>query len=235
MSSHHTLPLVLIPGHMGTALDWRFQIDALAKGRQVIVPDQHYRLNSIKNMARDIAPRLPASFDLVGWSMGGYIIFELSPLIRGRVRKTVLIHTSARPETEAARTRRQDLLRSIGTEGMAAALTRDLANCLLHPERVAAEFKEAVIAGKLQLGKQTLLNQIEALGARADARPLLGQMNSQTLVVAGRQDTIAPVAHSVEIAAMLPRAELHVFEDAGHCSPWEKAHELNALLREFVA
>lgn len=32
---------------------------------------------TIEAMAHDIALRLPPAFDLVGWSMGGYIAFEL--------------------------------------------------------------------------------------------------------------------------------------------------------------
>src|SRR6185312_4811229 len=64
-------PLVLIPGAMATAVAWRYQISAFRSTREVIVPDQHFALETIQAMAQDIAPRLPPFFDLVGWSMGG--------------------------------------------------------------------------------------------------------------------------------------------------------------------
>lgn len=62
-----------MPGHIGAALNWRFQAEAFAKNREIIVLDQLYSLASNRDTARDIASRLPERFDLVGWSIGGYI------------------------------------------------------------------------------------------------------------------------------------------------------------------
>jgi pimeloyl-ACP methyl ester carboxylesterase len=102
------------------------------------------------------------------------------------------------------------------------------------PSCIDATFKGKLIAEKLRLGKHTLLNQIEALTSRADARPVLKHMECRTLVVAGRCDVIAPLECSEEIASLLPNCTLHVFDDAGHCSPWERALAFNALLRKFL-
>lgn len=235
MSRSETLPLVLLPGHMGTALDWHFQTEALAGERPIIIPDTHFAMTSMRDMASNIVTHLPPRFDLAAWSMGGYIAFELYPLIHDRLRKLALLHTSARPESVVARTRRQGLLHMIKTMGMSHAMANDLDNCLINPEHLPSDFRNAVLSRKLALGLPVLTQQIRALDSRADSRQMLRQIVSPTLIVSGRRDHIAPVECGVEMAAQLPRSELHVLENAGHCSPWELAPRINALLRDFLS
>jgi pimeloyl-ACP methyl ester carboxylesterase len=229
------LPLVLIPGHMGTALSWRFQAEDLGRDRSIIIPEGHFALSSIKEMAADIADRLPARFDLAGWSMGGYIAFELLPLIRGRVRKTILIHTSARPDTRAASAARRVLLRRLRTEPRDIVFAQQLADGLRDPARVATAFRREIVMENARFPMRCIEAQVAALIGRADSRPGLPDMGGEFLVVAGRHDVIAPPEAAQELAALLPHARLHIFEDVGHFSPWEKPRELNALMRDFLA
>lgn len=227
-------PLVLIPGHAATALSWRYQVESLGKDREIIIPDQHYLLSSIQDMARDIAARLPLQFDLAGWSMGGYIVFELHPLVRQRVRKLVFVSTMAGPETTEAGMRRADLLRSVETEGMSTVLLRHFDDNLAHPSRVDRAFKEAIVAESVRLGDTMLRNQIKAIGARRDSRPSLKDITCEVLIIAGREDAITPPECSEEMAALLPQSRLHILDEVGHCSPWEKPQDVNRLMREFL-
>jgi pimeloyl-ACP methyl ester carboxylesterase len=198
------------------------------------VPDGHHWLRSIRDMATDIAPQLPAQFDLIGWSMGGYIAFELYPLVQHRVRKAALVHTTAEPESAAARTRRVALLQTLDAQGMAATYTREIPANMADPACLDPDYLAALVAEKLRLGRRAVTHQIEALSARVDARPLLAGWHCQTLVVAGGRDSVAPPQCAAEIATLLGNATLHVFEEAGHCSPWEKTAEFNRLIREFL-
>lgn len=227
-------PLVLIPGHMATALAWRYQIDAFANDRQTIVPDRHYALSTIPAMAREIAPRLPPRFDLVGWSMGGYIAFQLYPLVRRQVRRLVLISTSARAESEQALARRGELLCAIEAEGLREALTCLVGQGLAEPAQLAADFRESLLAECIRLGEPALRSQIKAMIARGDVRASLGQMQCRALVIAGRRDPIIPVECSEELVSLLPLSELRILETAGHCPPWEEPQEVNRLLRNFL-
>jgi pimeloyl-ACP methyl ester carboxylesterase len=228
------VPLVLIPGHMGTMRDWRWQCEEFRTDREIFVPDSHHWLRSIPDMAIEIAPQLPPRFDLIGWSMGGYVAFELYPLVHTRVRRAALIHTSARPENDAARRRRRQLLRAVETQGMSAVFERELHAGVVDQACLGGEFVAQLLAERLRLGRQALENQIEALSGRADSRPRLRDWRCETLVVAGRGDAVVPPECALEIAALLPHPQLHVFEDTGHCSPWERTGEFNTLLREFL-
>lgn len=227
-------PLVLVPGAMSTATAWRYQVASFSSSRKVIVPDQHYGLTTIQAMARDIALRLPAVFDLVGWSMGGYIAFELYPLVRGRVRRSVLICTSARPESAEARHKREELLHNVEVDGIRTVYERQIDSNLLDPSALDPAFREEVLTATEDLGERTLRSQVGAMTARRDSRDALRQVQSHTLVVAARHDTVTPLDCSTEIASLLPRCTLQIVELAGHAAPWERSEEVNGLMHRFL-
>ena len=60
-----------------------------------------------------------------------------------------------------------------------------------------------------------------------DLRPELSRITAPTLVIAGRHDWICPPEFSEEIARLVPRAELRVFENSSHSV---RADEPQALL-----
>jgi proline iminopeptidase len=49
-----------------------------------------------------------------------------------------------------------------------------------------------------------------------DLRPELPRITAPTLVLAGRHDWICPPEFSAEIARLIPRADLRVFEHSSH-------------------
>lgn len=226
--------LVLIPGFMATASAWRFQVDAFEGNRQIVIPDQHYSLSSIRQMASHMTERLPPSFDVVGWSMGGYIAIELYLLARQRVRKLVLIGTNARPESAKALASRANLLKSVESTGLRAAFANQINLNLYDAARVDGAFIDGITRDISRLGEETFRSQLAALISRRDVRPSLGQVTCEVLVVVGKQDTVTPLECSREIASLLPHASLEVVNEAGHCAPWEKPQVVNNLLQAFL-
>jgi pimeloyl-ACP methyl ester carboxylesterase len=219
---------------MGTAASWRYQLDAFAEDRLATVPDQHYSLTSIKEMAENIAPRLPRLFDLVGWSMGGYIVFELYPLVRDRVRSLILISTTARGESPDARARRADLAKRLAMKDLWAILREQIDYGIFEPSQVDESFKIEVALESAKLGEQTLHDQIRAISSRRDSRPSLSSVTAKALIIAGRRDPIIPVEESEEIASLLPGSALQILDDVGHCPPWERPTLVNGLMRDFL-
>jgi proline iminopeptidase len=67
-----------------------------------------------------------------------------------------------------------------------------------------------------------------------DVRPLLGSVTCPVLINVGRHDWITPVAASEEMAALIPQAELVIFENSGH-SPLQEEQELwESSVRNFL-
>lgn len=62
----------------------------------------------------------------------------------------------------------------------------------------------------------------------------LGTITVPCLVMAGAHDRLTVPEASQYLAEHLPKAELHVFEDAGHMSMLEEHEEFNALVEGFL-
>lgn len=62
----------------------------------------------------------------------------------------------------------------------------------------------------------------------------LAEVQSQTLVVHGRDDKIIPVAASERLAEVLPKSQLRVFPQCGHWVQIEKADEFYELISNFL-
>lgn len=68
-----------------------------------------------------------------------------------------------------------------------------------------------------------------------DVRAKLPRVTCPTLVTVGRHDWVTPVESSEEIAALLPNAELVVFERSGHSPPLEEPEKFQQVVRDFLA
>ncbi|HLW61707.1 MAG TPA: alpha/beta hydrolase [bacterium] len=67
-----------------------------------------------------------------------------------------------------------------------------------------------------------------------DARAGLAAVRAPTFVGVGRHDWICPVEESVEIAGLIPGAELYVFEHSGHSPHVEEPAAFQAALGAFL-
>ncbi len=68
-----------------------------------------------------------------------------------------------------------------------------------------------------------------------DGRDLLARIRTPTLVVAGADDQVTPVALAEELARGIRGARLEVIPGAGHQAPLEQADRFNHLVASFAA
>jgi pimeloyl-ACP methyl ester carboxylesterase len=90
--------LVLVPGLLSDETTWAAQIEHFKDCYHVVVPKSHFAEPSIAAMASRMLRDLPERFILIGWSMGGYISFEVIRQAPERIVKLGLISTSARAD-----------------------------------------------------------------------------------------------------------------------------------------
>ena len=80
-------------------------------------------------------------------------------------------------------------------------------------------------AGTVILADQTL----------RDLRPAIPELDLPHLLVWGVDEGVIKRASGAWLADALPDAELHVFEESGHCPMWEEPERFNALVTDWVA
>ena len=85
-----------------------------------------------------------------------------------------------------------------------------------------------------RIGRDGFIRQQQAILSRPDSRPLLAAIDCPCLVAVGRQDALTPLATSQEMAARIPSAKLHIFDDCGHLPPLEKPDETTAVLADWL-
>jgi pimeloyl-ACP methyl ester carboxylesterase len=91
------------------------------------------------------------------------------------------------------------------------------------------------IARQAALTPQITIYQRMRIAQRADFRPVLPQIVSPTLIVAGERDRSFFLASAQEMYEAMPDAKLEVIEDAGHFCFLTRHDQFNAAVDEFLS
>lgn len=228
------LPLVLLPGLLCDAAVWAPQAADLVDIAAITIGDLT-GADSIADMAQRILASAPPVFALAGFSMGGYVAFEIMRRAPEQVSRLALLDTSARPDTPARAQQRRDLI-ALAERGAFKGVTPQLLPQWVHPGRMQdPDFVAAVAAMTMRVGRDAFIRQQTAILGRPDFRPGLSRIRVPTVVICGRHDQATPVEAAREIAADIDGARLVVVEECGHLSTLEQPAAVNAALRAWLS
>ncbi len=170
-----------------------------------------------------------------GISIGGYILFEFWRRSRERVAALVLSDTRPQPDTSEGRATRlksaEDVLKD-GTDGFVAAqilrllgeTTRRNRPDLVEQARRMMQRASAAGIAAVQRG----------MAARPDSTPTLKTIDVPTLLLAGGEDALTPVADAELMRRQIAGSRLEVIPQAGHYSVFEQPEAAARLLRAFL-
>ena len=232
-----TPTLVLLHGLLNDERVWEPVASRLRRRADIRIPNLR-RQDSMTQMSLDAwadVADVPADTPLVlaGFSMGGYVALQMLADAPRRVAALALVDTSCRPEPAENLPLRQATMAGLQRDFDAETLAilrrgvhaNNLSNVtlMLTGQRIMRE-----------VGADAAVRQIQAIIGRADHREMLAQLDLPVLVLCGRVDQVTPLALSREAAALIPGAQLHIVEDAGHWTPLEQpevvAEQLGRLL-----
>jgi pimeloyl-ACP methyl ester carboxylesterase len=227
--------LVLLPGLLNDARLFAAQTVALRGLAGDIVVPELWHEDSVAALAGRVLAQAPQRFALVGFSMGGYVAFEILRQAAERVTRLALIDTSARSDSAGQRQRRQALIGQ-SQVGQFKGVTARLLPLLVHRDRLGdAALVETLQAMAQTVGRDGFVRQQRAILGRPDSRDLLPRIAVATAVICGRDDAVTPLAYSEEMAAAIPGAGLITIEQCGHVSPLERPDAVNAALGRWLA
>ena len=238
--------LILLPGLgdglqtvKGTALPMAWMYRALARDftvwmfsrREPLAPD-----STTRDMARDVNTAMDTlgieKADVVGVSMGGMIAQYLALDFPEQVNRLVLTVTCGRSNP---------ILQKSVTEWMAQARAGD--HTALMDSNVRCIYSDAYyrqnkwmipVMGRLTKPKSYDRFLIQARACLThDAFPRLDTLSCPTLVIGGEQDNALGAEASRELAAIIPGAELKIYEAWGH-GLYEEAPDFLTIVTEFL-
>jgi 3-oxoadipate enol-lactonase len=241
-------PLLLVAGFGVDKTSWRRQIDGLRSSFAVVsydhrgvggsrpMPDESL---TIAMMADDAATSLldkgPAT--VVGASMGAAIAIELALSRPDAVKALVLITPTVEADARLEAVLRSWIeFESPQSEGRIRSMLpwflsrRFLAEA---PKREAAAQALRAMAARTPLA--ALRHHARAIGAWLGSR--LGDLHRiaiPTLIIAGAEDLLVPLAQAGRVAASIPSARLEVLDDTGHAVTIEDAERVNQLIEDLA-
>jgi pimeloyl-ACP methyl ester carboxylesterase len=225
--------LVLLPGLLNTRRLWQRQIADLADLVDVVVPELWHH-DSIGAMAEAVLDAAPARFALGGFSMGGYVSFEIMRRAPERVERLALMDTQAVPDSPEATARRRGFIEQ-SKMGRFHGVQPSLLPQIVHRARLDdPSVVQPILEMSKEVGAQGFINSQTAMIARPDSRHDLVDIDVPTVVMVGRQDQATPLPRSQEMAADIANARLAIIEECGHMAPLEKPDEVSAALRRWL-
>ena len=228
-----TETILFVPGLNCTGEVFAPQIAALSPVWRCVVAD-HSHGATIPEIAAHILARAPERFALAGFSLGGYIAFEMFRQASARITRLALLDTQATPETEAARERRLELLVMV-QDGRFAEAEQAHWPDVVHPSRYGdVALRDTKVRMAQDLGPDLWRRHIAAIMARADSRPTLAAIKVPTLVLVGDTDRLTPPERAREMVAGIADARLVVVPDCGHMAPIERPDAVNAALADWM-
>lgn len=244
-------PVMLIhgsgPGVTAWA-NWRLTIPVLAERLRVVAPDMvgfgytarppdvEYGLETWIRHALGFLDALGlARVDLVGNSFGGALALALAIRHPDRVRRLVLMGAAGlrfelTPGLDAVwgYTPSFDNMRALLD---IFAFDRGLVNDELARLRYEASMRPGVQEAYSAMFPAPRQRWVDALASDEHDIAALPQ---EVLIVHGREDRVVPPANSRRFAALIPRAQLHVFGRCGHWTQIEQAARFTRLIGDFL-
>ncbi len=217
---------VLLHGGTANADTWMMQVDALAAGRRVLLPEQrgHGRTadpgeTSYELMAADTIAFLEAQAgepaDLVGWSDGGVIALLVTLARPDLVRKVVTIGSNFHHEGNIL-----EFLEGMRDADEGENILRDM-YATMSPD---GPEHWPVITGRLQQMWRT---------SPTLTTDDLASIDVPVLVMVGDDDAIRP-EHTQALYEALPQGQLAVIPGSSHLVPIEKPALVNQLILDFL-
>jgi 3-oxoadipate enol-lactonase len=172
---------------------------------------------------------------MIGASIGGYVLFELWRKQRGRVAALGLFNTKAPADSPEGRAARLQVAKDVlerGTEPFLESMIPELFG------RTSREMRPDLIDGALRMMRKMSpagVAQVQrGMAERPDSVSTLRMIDVPALIVTGEEDLLTGIDEAQLMQQNISRSELRVIPRAGHYSPWEQPTEAVRILRQFL-
>ena len=244
-------PVILLHAFPMNADMWRPQLAAVPDGWRFIAPDLRGfgqtpfsneadgKRPALDDYASDVGCLMDAleldSAIIGGLSMGGYVTFAMFRQASPRFSGMILADTRPQPDTRQAREGRLRLREVLAHEGPTGVAEQMLPKLL--SERTRRERPDIVDHTR----RIAVSNQSRAIDAaiiammdRQDSTRDLARISCATLVIAGADDSVTPIADAESMHLAIPRSILTIIPDAAHLSNVEQPEAFSKALSDFL-
>lgn len=170
-----------------------------------------------------------------GVSIGGYVLFECWRRFRERFRGLILSDTRAQADSDQARATRFQAAEQVEKDGPEAFLDALVPKLLGQSTRTNRQ--DIVDEVREMMRRMTVAGIAAAqrgMAMRPDSTATLPTITVPTLLLAGDEDTVTPVADADFMRQRIPKSEIVVVPRAGHFAAFEQQDAAHEILRKFL-
>ena len=237
-------PFVLVHGYLGSSEMWTFQKEFFSKDYRVIIPalpgfgESHNikSLDSINKMAKEIINVLDQKkidkFNLIGHSMGGMIVQEITKLIGDRVNKLICFATGSIGEIPGRFETIDETREKLKKDGTEVSFSRVPKKWFVKGDKDKNYFlcKNAVKDVSLEAADNALLAMKNWRGKED-----LKNIKNETLIIWGDKDTSYNFDQVDTLKKNIKNSRLEIFKDCAHNVHLEQPDQFNNLVQKFIS
>ena len=237
-------PFVFVHGYLGSSKMWNFQKEFFSKHYRVIIPalpgfgESHNvkSLDSINKMAREIIDLLDQKnidkFNLIGHSMGGMIVQEITKLIGDRVNKLICFATGSIGEIPGRFETIDETREKLKKDGTEVSFSRVPKKWFVKGDKDKNYFlcKNAVKDVSLEAADNALLAMKNWRGKED-----LKNIKNETLIIWGDKDTSYNFDQVDTLKKNIKNSRLEIFKNCAHNVHLEQPDEFNNLVQKFIS
>ena len=237
-------PFVLVHGYLGSSEMWTFQKEFFSKDYRVITPalpgfgESHNvkSLDSINKMAKEIINVLDQKkidkFNLIGHSMGGMIVQEITKLIGDRVNKLICFATGSIGDIPGRFETMDETREKLKKEGAKLSFSRVPLKWFVKGDKDKNYFlcENAVKNVSLEAADNALLAMKNWRG-----KENLKNIKNETLIIWGDKDTSYNFDQVDTLNKNIKNSRLEIFKDCAHNVHLEQPDQFNNLVKEFIS
>ncbi len=237
-------PFVFVHGYLGSSKMWTFQKEFFSKDYRVIIPalpgfgESHNikSLDSINKMAIEIIDLLDQKnidkFNLIGHSMGGMIVQEITKLIGDRVNKLICFATGSIGEIPGRFETIDETREKLKKDGTEVSFSRVPKKWFVKGDKDKNYFlcKNAVKGVSLEAADNALLAMKNWRGKED-----LKNIKNETLIIWGDKDTSYNFDQVDTLKKNIKNSRLEIFKDCAHNVHLEQPDQFNNLVQKFIS
>ena len=237
-------PFVFVHGYLGSSEMWNFQKEFFSKHYRVIIPalpgfgESHNvkSLDSINKMATQIIDLLDQKninkFNLIGHSMGGMIVQEITKLIGDRVNKLICFATGSIGEIPGRFETIDETREKLKKDGTEVSFSRVPKKWFVKGDKDKNYFlcKNAVKDVSLEAADNALLAMKNWRGKED-----LKNIKNETLIIWGDKDTSYNFDQVDTLKKNIKNSRLEIFKDCAHNVHLEQPDQFNNLVKKFIS
>ena len=236
-------PFVLVHGYLGSSEMWCFQKDYFSKNFRVIAPalpgfgESHnaQSLNSINAMALKIIEILDEKkiekFNLIGHSMGGMIVQEITKIAGDRVNKLICFATGSIGEIPGRFETIDETRKKLKKDGIKISFSRVPQKWFVKGDKDKNYYlcENAVKNVSLETADNALFAMKNWSGI-----DYLKNIKNQTLIVWGDRDTSYNFDQVDTLNKGITNSRLEIFKGCSHNVHLEEPDKFNDLIKSFI-